>query len=92
MSGVLSDHIDVRYVVLGLAGVQLAYCVVWTLATRKIRAQMANQGAAPDAGEWITLLGPGLISASVAARTAPARWLAQPDPSSRSGHGSIVIA
>jgi MFS family permease len=40
VAGWIADVVDVRVVMLGLSGVTLAYSVVWTLATRRIRREI----------------------------------------------------
>ncbi|HEX9234828.1 MAG TPA: MFS transporter [Actinomycetota bacterium] len=40
VAGLISDVVDVRVVMLGLAGVTLSYSVIWTIATRKVRRSL----------------------------------------------------
>ena len=37
LAGWISDVVDVRVVMLGLAAITLSYSVIWTIATRKVR-------------------------------------------------------
>lgn len=45
-AGWIADVVDVRIVMLGLAAVTLAYSVVWTVATRKVRRSLRALAAA----------------------------------------------
>jgi len=60
VAGLISEVVDVRIVMLGLAGITLAYSVVWTVATRKVRRSLrpavaeaaeAEAGSRPDRPE-----------------------------------------
>lgn len=40
VAGLISDSLDVRWVMMGLSAVTLAFTLVWTLATRKVRRSL----------------------------------------------------
>ena len=51
LAGWIADYVDVRVVMLGLAGVTLVFAAAWSLATRTVRRSLRPVPAAPTASE-----------------------------------------
>jgi MFS family permease len=49
LAGWIADSVDVRLVMVGLAGVTLVFAAAWTLATRSVRRSLRPERAAPVA-------------------------------------------
>ena len=43
VAGLISDVVDVRVVMLGLAAITLSYSVIWTIATRNVRRSLGSE-------------------------------------------------